>query len=157
MPYSYEPHAFEDYEVGQTFVTPGRTITETDVVNHSMVTGDWTEFHTNEPFATESQFGERIAHGPLTFSLGIGLMLRSGFLERTSAGMVEVTEMSFLNPVFLDDTIHCEFEVLDVHDISRDDIGIIDLAMDVIVDDDESALECILTLMIRRRSDLDWD
>ena len=74
MPYSYEPHAFEDFDAGQTFLSPGRTITESDVVLQSMLSGDWTEFHTNDEYAEESAFGERIAHGPLTFSVAIGVM-----------------------------------------------------------------------------------
>ena len=37
----------EDYEVGEVFVSPGRTITETDVVLFASLTGDWHPLHTD--------------------------------------------------------------------------------------------------------------
>lgn len=156
MPYSYEPHAFEDYEVGQRFVSPGRTITESDIVMQSMLSGDWTEFHTNEQYARESAFGQRIAHGPLTFSIAIGLMFRCGFLERTSGGLASMDEVAFVNPLPIGETIHVDIEVVYIHDISREDIGMVDVEMTVLTDDDETVFECVLTLMIRRRAELDW-
>lgn len=157
MPYSYDPHAFEDYEVGQKFMSAGRTVTETDVVTQSMLSGDWTEFHTNDSYAKEAYFGERIAHGPLTFSIGIGLMFRCGFLERTSAGLAAMEGVEFCNPLPIGDTVHVELEVRDIHDISREDAGMIDLEMAVLTEDDTTVFECVLTLLIRRRSDLKWD
>lgn len=68
MPYSYEPHYFEDLEIGQTFESAGRTVTETDFVVHSMFTGDWTELHTNKEYSEDGPFGARIAQGPLSSS-----------------------------------------------------------------------------------------
>lgn len=157
MPYSYEPHAFDDYEVGQEFVSAGRTVTETDVQTQSMLSGDWTELHTNAEYARESFFGERVAHGPLTFSIGIGLMFRCGFLEKTTAGLASMDEVRFLNPLPTGETVHVELEVLDTHDISREDAGLIDLAMDVVTEDGTNVLECVLTLVVLRRSELDFE
>ncbi|MDA8408522.1 MAG: MaoC/PaaZ C-terminal domain-containing protein, partial [Deltaproteobacteria bacterium] len=38
---------FEDYEIGETFITPARTITETDIVMFAALTGDWHPLHTD--------------------------------------------------------------------------------------------------------------
>jgi len=46
----------EDYQVGETFVSPGRTITETDIVLFSAFTGDWHPLHTNREYAAKTQF-----------------------------------------------------------------------------------------------------
>lgn len=151
MPYSYSPHCFEDFESGQTFVTEGRTVTESDIVMHSSLSGDWTEFHTNEEYAKEHMFGERIAHGPLTFSISIGLMYRAGFLTRTSVGLVGLDDVSFTNPVRIGDTISVEMEVTEIHDISRDDAGIIDFDMITTNQDDEVVFDTGITLMLTRR------
>lgn len=156
MPYSYEPHAFEDYEVGQEFRSAGRTVTESDVVTQSMLSGDWTEFHTNEAYASESFFGERIVHGPLTFSIGIGLMFRCGFLEKTTAGLASMDDVAFVEPLPIGETVHVELEVRSVHDVSREDAGLIDLAMDVVTEAGTTVFECVLTLVVLRRSELDW-
>jgi acyl dehydratase len=37
---------FEDYEIGEKFISSGRTITETDIVVYAALTGDWHQLHT---------------------------------------------------------------------------------------------------------------
>ena len=69
---------FEDYEVGEVLVTPGRTITETDIVMFAALTGDWHPIHTNVEYAKKTIFGERIAHGMLGLTLGSALVFRLG-------------------------------------------------------------------------------
>ena len=47
------PHGmyFEDFEPGQTLVTAGRTITESDVVNFAGLSGDYNQIHTDVQFS----------------------------------------------------------------------------------------------------------
>ena len=56
---------FEDYEIGEVFESPGRTITETDLVLFSAFTGDWHPVHTNIEYAAKSSFKERIERNAL--------------------------------------------------------------------------------------------
>ncbi|MBI4736196.1 MAG: dehydratase, partial [candidate division NC10 bacterium] len=57
---------YEDFQVGQEWTSPGRTITEADVTAFAMLSGDWDEIHTNEEFSKqESAYKTRIAHGML--------------------------------------------------------------------------------------------
>lgn len=126
MAYSYEPHHFEEFEEGQTFLSPGRTITETDVVMHSAMTSDWNELHTNAEHASERDFGERIVHGPMTFVQAIGMVMRIGILERTAYAFLGMNYMDLPNPVHIGDTLQLEFVVDKQKDIeSRDDAGIV--------------------------------
>ena len=57
---------FEDYTLGERFVSPARTITEADIINFASLTGDWHPLHTDVEYAKSTPFGERIAHGMLT-------------------------------------------------------------------------------------------
>lgn len=126
MAYSYEPHYFEDFEVGQTFESVGRTVTEADFVMHSAFSGDWTELHTNKEYAEEEYFGERVAHGPMTFILATGFVYRTGILERTVFAFLGMDYMDIPAPVKMDDTISLDMEVTEKKDISsRDDSGIV--------------------------------
>ena len=126
MAYSYEPHHFEEFEAGQTFRSPGRTITETDVVMHSAMTGDWNELHTNREHAQERDFGERIVHGPMTFVQAIGMVMRIGILERTAYAFLGMNYMDLPNPVRIDDTVSVEIEVAETRELeSRDDVGMV--------------------------------
>ena len=64
-------------KVGEKFASPGRTITEADIIIFATLTGDWTELHTNSEYAKKTIFGQRIAHGLLTLSVASGLALRA--------------------------------------------------------------------------------
>ncbi|MGD8819959.1 MAG: MaoC/PaaZ C-terminal domain-containing protein, partial [Anaerolineae bacterium] len=39
---------FDEIELGQKWVTKGRTITEADVVNFAYLSGDWHSIHTDQ-------------------------------------------------------------------------------------------------------------
>lgn len=126
MPYSYEPHHFEDFEEGQTFESVGRTVTETDFVMHSALSGDWTELHTNKEYASEQPFGERIAHGPMTFVQATGFVYRTGIVERTALAFLGMNYMDLPNPVHVGDTVQLEMEVTETKELgSRDDAGLV--------------------------------
>ncbi|MFC7155893.1 MaoC/PaaZ C-terminal domain-containing protein [Halomarina halobia] len=126
MAYSYEPHYFEDMEVGTTFESAGRTITEADFVFHSAFAGDWTELHTNKEYSEEGPFGRRIGHGPMTFIVTTGLVQRCGFVERTVIAFLGMNYMDIENPIFIGDTVQAEFEVTERRELaSRDDAGLV--------------------------------
>ena len=67
------PQHFEDYQIGEGRKTSGRTITETDFVVHAGHTGDFFPHHMDAEAMKASQWGQRIAHGTMTFAIGIGL------------------------------------------------------------------------------------
>lgn len=126
MAYSYEPHYFEDFEEGQVFESVGRTVTEADFVMHSALSGDWTELHTNKEFAQDSPFGERIAHGPMTFVQATGFVYRTGIVERTAFAFLGMNYMDLPNPVHIGDTLSLEIEVTNKKEIvSHDDAGLV--------------------------------
>ncbi|MFU8870165.1 MaoC/PaaZ C-terminal domain-containing protein [Natronococcus sp.] len=126
MVYSYKPHHFEEFEEGQTFRSPGRTITETDVVMHAATTSDWNELHTNEEFARERDFDGRIVHGPMTFVQAIGMVMRIGILERTAYAFLGMNYMDLPDPVRIGDTVSVDIEVAETKALeSRDDVGLV--------------------------------
>jgi acyl dehydratase len=110
-----ERNCFEDFRVGDKALSPGRTITETDVVLFAGLTGDWMPMHTDAEYARHTQFGERIAHGLLVLTAGIALLLRPGpspLLTEAAAALQEVEKVRFVAPAKLGDTIHTEGEIV---------------------------------------------
>jgi len=104
---------FETAAVGDTDRTESRTITEADLVNFAGVSGDFNHLHMDEERMEESQFGERIAHGMLVFSVATGLLWQSRS-EREREAVVAfygIDELRFVQPVFVGDTVHVETEV----------------------------------------------
>lgn len=152
MVYSYEPHHWEDYDIGQVFESPGRTITEADLAIHSMFSGDWTEVHTNEEYAEKTRFGGRVAHGPMTFLVGTGLIVRMGIFERTVRAFLGMNYMDVPNPVFIGDTLDLTLEVEDKRELeSQDEAGLIIFECEMTNQDDEPVFAGDLKFLMGRR------
>lgn len=98
----------DELEIGQKFRSPGRTVTEFDMVNFCMLTGNWIEIHSNAVYAAKTRWGERLVQGQLTFALISGL-LQFGPAIQANYG---VDRMRFLNPVKVGDTIYVGAEVI---------------------------------------------
>ena len=153
MPYSYEPHYFEDLDEGQTFESAGRTVTETDFAMHSMFTGDWTELHTNKEYSEDGPFGARIAQGPMTFILSTGLFQRTGIVERTVVAFLGMNYMDLPNALGIGETISCIFEVTEKRDLeSREDAGLVVIETTVTNQNDELMLEGDMKFLFKKRS-----
>jgi acyl dehydratase len=109
---------FEEFEVGDTVVSAGRTITEADIVNFAGLSGDYTQIHTNAEFARQSFFGQRVAHGLLGLSVASGLLTQLGIIEGTVLALRGLT-WKFSRPVFAGDTIHVSAEVVGCKSVPR--------------------------------------
>src|SRR5215510_1329543 len=95
---------FEDLAVGQEFTSPGRTVTETDIVIFAGLSGDYNVLHTDAEHMKSSLFGERIAHGLLVLSIQQGLLER-GRPARAEEMLVSI-KWKFKGPVKIGDTLH---------------------------------------------------
>jgi 3-hydroxybutyryl-CoA dehydratase len=117
---SKEYEYLDDYAVGEKFMSPARTITETDIVLFAGLTGDWHSLHTDVEYAAKTPFKERIAHGMLTLSIGMALPFRLGpyssFLPRSFIAFYGMESVRFTGATKIGDTIHCEVEVTDITD-----------------------------------------
>src|SRR2546427_8101346 len=105
-----EPLYFNEVQVGDTWQSPARTVTETDVVNFAGVTGDYNPLHVDHEFARTTLFGKPIAHGLLGLSFVAGLGSHSPWMR--TAAFVKVCEWCFLKPIFIGDTVHVQTEIL---------------------------------------------
>ncbi len=109
---------FEEFEIGQTVISQGRTITEADVVNFAGLSGDYNQIHTDASYAAAYDFGERIAHGMLVQSIATGLAVMTGFMEGTVMAFREL-DVKFSQVVKLGDTIHVELEIVELKAFRR--------------------------------------
>lgn len=116
---------YEEFEIDAEFVTPGRTITETDVVSFAALSGDYNQIHTNAEYAEKkSVFGKRVAHGLLGLSIVEGLKLRTGICEDTALASLEWS-WRFAKPIFIGDTLHAVIRITEKRETSKPDRGIV--------------------------------
>ena len=102
---------FDDVEIGQNWLSLGRTITQADIVNFAGLSGDFNPIHIDHEFAKTTPFRQPIAHGLLVFSIGSGLGVNIPPM-RTLAVM-HIRDWQFVGPVFIGDTIRVRSEVVE--------------------------------------------
>jgi acyl dehydratase len=140
---------FEDIEVGEEYESPGRTVTEADIVLFAGISGDYNPVHTDAEFMKTSIFGERIAHGLLGLSIQSGLLARAmrPFATMAFAGL----RWKFKGPIKIGDTIRVRGKVTAKKDTAKTDRGLITLQRTVVNQRDEVVQEGETDLMIERR------
>ncbi len=140
---------FEEFEVGQQITSPGRTITEADVVTFAGLSGDSNMIHTDAEYAKGTPFGQRVAHGLLGVSIVSGLAMRTGIMEGTVIAFREIKNWKFSLPVFIGDTIHVIMEVKEKKAMPRLGGGSIHLSLDVRNQDDQTVMKGIWTVLVQ--------
>jgi acyl dehydratase len=107
---------FEDFTVGDEFITGGRTVEMSDILQFAGLTGDHYPLHVDEEFARATRFGGRIAHGPLTFSIAVGQMALAGVYGDAIVALLGCDDLRAHAPVRPGDTIRVRAEVVRTED-----------------------------------------
>jgi 3-hydroxybutyryl-CoA dehydratase len=143
---------FEEFNEGVEIVSPGRTVTEADVVMFAALSGDYNQMHTDAEFAKGSVFGERVAHGLLGLSIASGLAWRTGFIEGTVEAFTAL-DWKFRAPIKLGDTIHTRIKVARTKRVPRTGGGIVIFDMVVKNQRDETVQKGQWTLLIKSKDE----
>lgn len=147
------PLYYEDFATGQTFQTPGRTITEADVMNFASWTGDNNQVHTDAEFAGQTRYGQRIVHGMLGASLCLGLIARTGVFEGSAVALLGIDEWRFTNPVFIGDTLTLTVEILGTRLTSKGSTAVIERRLRLRNQRDEVVQEGRMDVLVLTRAE----
>ncbi|MET8521046.1 MaoC/PaaZ C-terminal domain-containing protein [Nocardioides sp. NPDC004968] len=117
-----EERWFEDYAVGESRTTLGRTITEADIVLHAGQTGDFFPHHMDAEWMATQPAGQRIAHGTLILAVAVGMTATDINPQSMSYGYDRIR---FIGPVFIGDTITVTAEITETteHRKKPDELG----------------------------------
>jgi 3-hydroxybutyryl-CoA dehydratase len=100
---------WDEFKVGDK-ATISKTVTEADVILFAAISQDFNPLHVNEAYAKTTQFGRRVAHGSLSFSMISGLL----GTKLPGPGTMHVSQkLDFRKPVFIGDTLTAEAEVVE--------------------------------------------
>lgn len=142
----------DDWCVGDTYLTPGRTIGEYEVAAFAGLTGDYHQNHTDAVYMKDSIFGERIAHGLLGLSIAHGLMMRLGLITDNSIALLGIEDWKFQKAILFGDTIHVKITVQEIRfSRTKADRGILKLFFEVINQRDEVCQSGCKVLMMKRK------
>lgn len=141
---------YEDYEIGATRETFGRTITETDFVVHAGHTGDFFPHHMDKEWCATQDFGQRIAHGTMVFSIGVGL---SASEINSVAFSYGYDRMRFIRPVHIGDTIRTRLTIdRKLPDPKRAGMGQVFEKLEVINQRDETVLAAVHIYLVEMKA-----
>lgn len=140
---------FEEIEVGEEYLSPGRTVTEADIVIFAGLSGDYNVLHTDAEFMKSSIFGERIAHGLLGLAIQSGLLTR-GMRPYATLALLGV-RWKFKGPIKIGDTIKVRAKVTAKRETGKPDRGIVTLERQVINQKGEVVQEGETDVMVARR------
>lgn len=141
---------FEDFEVGILRETQRRVVTQDDVEAFAAVSGDMNPLHLDEAYASETEFGGRIAHGLLGLSIASGLLNRSKLTSGTLLAFLGLS-WEFRKPLLPGTSVRLVHRVLSVRGTRRQGRGIVVLGVRLLADPEETLQEGEFKLLVKRR------
>jgi itaconyl-CoA hydratase len=110
----WEGRFFEDFSVGDIYRSRyGRTVTEADNTQFSLLTNNTNQIHFNRDYASRTEWKQCLINSALTLSIVAGLGVADVSENGLALGWDEIT---LPHPVFAGDTLYSESEVLEVRD-----------------------------------------
>jgi acyl dehydratase len=140
---------FEEIEEGETYtVEAARTVTEADIVNFAGLSGDFHPLHMSTEHAADTDFGERLAHGNLVFSIAEAIIADMN----PKAFSYGYDDLRFVQPVPIGTTLTVHREVVETEQYN-DDLGRVVYEYEVENGDGDTLLACKhITLCDRRQA-----
>jgi len=141
---------FEEIELDRPLTTRARTVGEGDITLFAGLVGDFNPLHVDEQYSAATQFGGRIAHGPLTMSMAIGLMSQLNLIDGTALALLNIN-WDFHGPVRIGDTVHARVTPTARNPTSDPSRGIVSMRFEVMNQRDETVQVGTITLLMKRR------
>jgi acyl dehydratase len=115
----------EDFEVGAIYEHwPGRTVTDADNIQFSLLTMNQHPMHCDHAFAAKSEFGKPLVSSGFTLALVLGMSVSD--VSAKAIANLGWKEINLKAPVFAGDTLYAESEVLEVRESkSRPNQGVV--------------------------------
>jgi len=143
---------YEDMEVGKEYESPARTITETDLVNFSALSGDWSPVHSDEEYCKRTPYQTRIIHGLLGLAISEGLKFRIPEFVNARYVASLYWNYNFRAPILIGDTIRVRVRVQSKRATKKPDRGIVVEYVTLVNQRNEVAQEGEHGLMVLRKS-----
>ena len=142
---------WEEWNIGAEFKSSGRTVTEADIVMFAGLSGDYNSLHIDEEFCKQTQFGTRIAHGPLVYAIAAGLLFQLHLYDDTLIAFLGFDSLKFTKPVKAGDTIHARIKVLEKRETSNAERGVMKRQLQVLNQRGEVVQEGVQAFLLKRK------
>lgn len=149
-----EGKTFEDFSVGQSFRSRGRTVTDADLRMFIGATGADHPNHTDAEYCRNHPIFERpVAPGVLVLSVSDGFIAEAITRGTTLALNYGHDKIRYLRPVYPEDTIRCEIEIIGSEE-KNTDWGLLTVEARAKNQKDELVMINVNKLLIQRQNSL---
>ncbi|MGA3140489.1 MAG: MaoC family dehydratase [Xanthobacteraceae bacterium] len=142
---------YEDFVVGDIYEhRPGRTITESDNINFSLMTMNQHPMHCDANFAAKSEFKQPLVNSALTLAVVVGMTVNDVSLK--AIANLGWKNIDLTGPVFPGDTLYAESEVLEKRESkSRPTQGIVTVETRAFKQDGKAVMNFVRTALLPKR------
>lgn len=146
----WEGRFYEDFAIGDIYRSRlGRTISDTDNAQFTMITNNSNQIHFNAHYASKTEFKKPLVNSALTLSIVAGLAVTDVSENGFALGWDYIKLPA---PVFGGDTLYAETEVLEKRESkSRPTQGIVKVLTRGINQDGVTVMEYARTVMVWKR------
>ena len=142
---------FEEFEVGQRFVSQGVTFTEASIIDFAS-RYDPQRFHVDREAAARTPFGGLVASGFQTLGLSFRKFFELGVIRESGIGAPGIEELRWTAPVRPGDTLYTEVEVIELRPSrSKPDRGVVRMRYTTRNHRGETVMTLIVPQIVSRR------
>jgi acyl dehydratase len=140
---------FEDFEIGEAFYIPSRTVTEAHFLAFQAASGDNHPIHYDREFCKRHGHRDLLAHGyQVAIQTAAGAGIFPFLVEDSLIGFIEQSSR-FLKPVYAGDTLYPRLAVAELK--PQRTTGVLTLKSTVHNQDGELVLEGLQRYLLRKR------
>jgi len=144
------PLTFDDLVVDDEWESPGRTITEADVVAFAGLSGDYNPLHVDHEWARHGAFGQPVAHGLLGLAIASGLASQAPRVD--TLAFLSIVEWKFARPVAFGDTVRVISRIVSLEPRSRGRRALVTWHRRLVNQSDETLQEGVIQTLVRGRA-----
>ena len=141
---------FDDFEIGETFVIPSRTVTDAHFLAFQAASGDNHPIHYDREYCRRHGHSDMLAHGyQVLIQTAAGAGLFPFMVEDSLMGFIEQSSR-FLKPVYVGDTLYPRLVVAELK--PQRTTGVLTLASTIHNQKGELVLEGRQAYLLRKRA-----
>ena len=141
--------SFDALAVGACWRSPGRTLTEADLLHACMTSGDWHPIHADAVHAAGTPLGQRVFQGTYGLHVAVGMATAFPPLAADVIGALGMSEWRYEAPLFVGDTVHVEVEIVAKRRTSDGSRGVIERRIRLLKHDGVLAQQGLMHTMVK--------
>jgi acyl dehydratase len=144
------PVPFDEIQIGAKWRSTGRTLTEADLHDACMSSGDWHPIHADAEYAHNTPLGQRIFQGSYGLHIAFGMATKFPELGNAVIAALGFSNWQYLAPLFVGDTVHVEVVIVGKRPTADGRRGVIDKQIKLLNQSGQVAQDGVSQTLVHR-------